>query len=82
MLRRGVAQELCEARAVSVNGQAARSSRAVRPGDEIILKRRDRILTVRVKEVPTVKQVSRSHAPALYEIISEQNLETDDPLAV
>ena len=77
VLRRTVAQELCEAGAVSVNGAAARQSRTVRPGDEITLKRRDRQLTVRVREVPTTKQVSRSEAHALYEVLGERVLERD-----
>jgi ribosomal 50S subunit-recycling heat shock protein len=80
VVRRSVAQELCEAGAVSVNGQAARSSRAVRAGDEIILKRRGRILTVRVKEVPSAKQVSREQAQTLYEVVGE-TVVYDDPLA-
>jgi ribosomal 50S subunit-recycling heat shock protein len=35
-LRRSVAQELCDAGAVEVNGAPAKSSRAVRVGDEIL----------------------------------------------
>ena len=77
VLRRSAAQELCEAGAVLVNGQTARSSRSIRAGDEIILKRCERILTVRVKEVPTSKQVSREAAPTLYEVVGEQRLEGD-----
>jgi ribosomal 50S subunit-recycling heat shock protein len=73
---------LCEAGVVLVTGVAARSSREVRAGDEIILKRVRSILTVRVKEIPAVKQVSKSGAASLYEIVSSQNLETDDPFAV
>ena len=80
VIRRTVAQELCEAGAVSVNGAAARQSRTVRPGDEITLRRRDRHLTVRVREVPTTKQVARSEAHALYEIVSELVVEPKDPL--
>ncbi len=75
VLRRSVAQELCEAGAVSVNKQAARASRTVRAGDEIILTRRERILTVRVTEIPSTKQVSKTEASTLYEILSEQTLE-------
>jgi ribosomal 50S subunit-recycling heat shock protein len=69
--RRTVAQELCEAGAVSVNGAAARSSRTVREGDEIILRRRASVLTVRLLTVPQTKQVSRADAPSLYEIVSD-----------
>lgn len=71
VLRRTVAQELCEAGAVLVNGVAARSSRAVRVGDLITLRRRARALEVRVAAIPRTKQTSRGEAPALYEILSE-----------
>jgi len=74
VVRRTVAQELCEAGAVSVNGAAARSSRTVREGDEISIRRRDRALTVRVLTVPQAKQVSRADASSLYEIVSDTRL--------
>ena len=82
VVRRTQAQELCEAGAVLVNGAAARSSREVRAGDEITLKRPRSILTVRVLTIPSAKQVSKDLAASLYEIVSSQNLETDDPFAV
>jgi ribosomal 50S subunit-recycling heat shock protein len=74
VVRRTVAQELCEAGAVSVNGVAARSSRTVREGDEIAIRRRERALTVRVLTVPQAKQVSRADASSLYEIVSDIRL--------
>lgn len=74
VLRRTVAQELCEAGAVSVNGAPARSSRTVREGDEIAVRRRERALTVRVIALPQAKQVSRADAPSLYEIVSDIRL--------
>jgi ribosomal 50S subunit-recycling heat shock protein len=74
VLRRTVAQELCEAGAVSVNGAAARASRAVREGDEITLRRRGRLLTVRVLTIPQAKQVSRHDAASLYEVVSDINV--------
>ncbi len=79
VLRRTVAQELCEAGAVSVNGATARSSRTVHAGDEITLQRRERQLTIRVREIPATKQVARSEAAALYEVLSERILERGDP---
>jgi ribosomal 50S subunit-recycling heat shock protein len=78
VLRRSVAQELCEAGAVLVNGQPARASRSLRAGDELTVRRRGRATTVRVLSVPDSKQVARAAAPALYEIISEVK-ETDEP---
>jgi ribosomal 50S subunit-recycling heat shock protein len=69
--RRTVAQELCEAGAVSVGGVPARSSRTVREGDEITVRRRASVLTVRVLTVPQTKQLSRADAPSLYDIVSD-----------
>ena len=71
VVRRTIAQELCEAGMVSVNGLAARSSRAVRAGDEIALRRANHQLKVRVLAVPEVRQPSRREAPTLYEVISD-----------
>lgn len=70
-LRRSVAQELCDAGVVSVNGAPAKSARAVKPGDEITLRRRNHILTVRVIAVPVGRQTSRADAAGLYEIVGE-----------
>jgi ribosomal 50S subunit-recycling heat shock protein len=78
VLRRTVAQELCEAGAVSVNGAAARSSRTVREGDELTIRRRERVTTVRILSLPQARQVSRADAPDLYELISETRL-NDEP---
>ena len=72
VLRRTVAQELCEAGAVLVGGAAARSSRPVRAGDEITIGRRERLLTVRVLAVPTARQTSKQDAAALYEVVSDE----------
>jgi ribosomal 50S subunit-recycling heat shock protein len=74
VLRRTVAQELCEAGVVTVNGLAARASRAVREGDLIAIRRRDRSLTVRVQTIPHIKQVSRAEAASLYEVVSDIRL--------
>jgi ribosomal 50S subunit-recycling heat shock protein len=67
--RRSVAQELCEAGSVLLNGAGAKQSREVRAGDKLTLRRRDQWLTVRVLSVPTSRQTSRSEASTLYEIL-------------
>ncbi len=77
MLRRTVAQEMCDVGAVAINGAPARSSRAVRVGDEIALRRRDRVLTVRVSAVPSLRQTSRHEAATLYEIIRDERTASD-----
>jgi len=78
--RRTVAQELCEAGAVEINGVTARSSRAVRAGDEIRIRRRGRLLTVRVASVPAVRQPSRTEAASLYEVLADERTEEDTGL--
>jgi len=69
--RRTLAQELCEAGAVEVNGAPARSSRAVRAGDVLRVRRRDRTTSVRVLTLPASKQTSRAEAQNLYELLEE-----------
>ena len=71
VLRRTLAQELCEAGAVLVNGAAARASRAMRAGDEITVRRRERTTTVRILALPASKQTSRAEAQTLYELLSD-----------
>ena len=75
--RRSVAQELCERGAVLVNGMPAKSSRAVHVGDEISIRRRDRLLLLRVLVVPDTRQISRREAPDLYEIVGDTLLSTE-----
>ncbi|HEX8143868.1 MAG TPA: S4 domain-containing protein [Pyrinomonadaceae bacterium] len=69
--RRSLAQDLCEAGAVLVNGARAKSSRTVHVGDEISLRRRNRLLLIRVQALPLTRQTSKSEAPALYEIVGD-----------
>jgi ribosomal 50S subunit-recycling heat shock protein len=75
--RRTVAQELCEAGAVSLNGGQAKPARAVRVGDEITLRRRNRLLTVRVLALPATRQTSRGESSTLYEITGDTPLESE-----
>ena len=72
--RRAVAQRLCDAGLVSVNGAPAKSSRAIRVRDEISLRRRNHLLIVRVLALPATRQTSRSDAHSLYEILSDEVL--------
>lgn len=77
VLRRTVAQELCDAGAVFVNASKAKSSREVKAGDEIEIRKRNRLTTVKVLQIPASKQVSRTQAPNLYEVISDEIREDD-----
>ncbi len=73
--RRTIAQKLCEAGRVSVNGNATKSSHAVKAGDEVTITRRDKIIRVRVLSIPNTRQTSRKEATTLYELLSEAPVE-------
>ncbi len=75
--RRTVAQKLCEAGLVLINAKPARSAHTVKPGDEITIRRRDRIAKVRVLALPAARQTSRKDATALFELLSEESLATE-----
>jgi ribosomal 50S subunit-recycling heat shock protein len=72
ILRRTLAQEFCDAGRVKINGVKAKSSREVKVNDEIRIKRSNRILIVRVLQIPSNKQVSRQAASSLFEVVSEE----------
>lgn len=72
IVRRTLAQEFCDAGLVTVNGAAAKSSREIKAGDEIEIKRHNRLTRVRVLLAPDKKQVSKQDAANLYEILSEE----------
>ena len=73
--RRTLAQKLCDAGRVSIKGNIAKSSHAVKTGDEISIRRRNTLTTVRVSVVPTARQTSREKASTLYELVSEESLD-------
>ena len=72
--RRTVAQQLCDAGFVLLNSRPAKSSHAVKPNDEITIRRRDREVTARVLSVPATRNVSRREANDLVEVLSEREL--------
>ncbi|MFY9608126.1 MAG: S4 domain-containing protein [Blastocatellia bacterium] len=74
--RRTLAQQMCEAGAILINGAKAKSAREVRTGDLIALRRRGRITTVRVADIPG-KPPSKAQASAMYETISVEPYEPE-----
>jgi ribosomal 50S subunit-recycling heat shock protein len=66
--RRTVAREMCDARAIRVNNAEAKGSREVRVGDQITIRQRGRITTVRVLEVPA-SQLPKARARSIYEVL-------------
>jgi len=75
--RRSLAQEFCDAGLIKINGAPGKSSKEVKVGDEIEIKRRSRITRLKVLEIPSQKQISKQLAPNLFEILSEEILEDD-----
>jgi len=75
--RRSLAQEFCDAGLIKVNGSNAKSAKEVKAGDEIEIKRRNRLTKIKILEIPAKKQISRSHAADIYEIISEEILQDE-----
>ena len=82
ILSRTLAQKFCDAGLIKVNCLTAKSSREVKPDDEIEIKRHNRLTKVKVLEIPAKKQVSRQHADKLYRVISEEILEEDAPFEI
>ena len=73
--RRTLAQEMCEAGVVTVNGLRAKSAHEVRERDLLSIRQRGRITTVRVLEVPS-KPPSKREASSLYETINVESVES------
>ena len=76
--RRTLAQKLCDAGRVSINGSLAKSAHAVKAGDEILIRRHSKLTTVRVLSIPTARQTARKEAASFYEVMSEESLEEEE----
>ena len=74
--RRAVAQQLCDAGVVLLNGRPAKSAHAVKAGDEITIRRPDSETIAQVLKVPAVHNISRHEAKLLAEVLSEQQRES------
>jgi ribosomal 50S subunit-recycling heat shock protein len=77
--RRSVAQQMCEAGAITLNGAQAKSAREVRTGDVIAIRQRGRITTVRVLDVPA-RPPSKAQAAALYETTGVETYDADSDI--
>lgn len=75
--RRSLAQEFCDRGLVYANEGAAKSSKEIKAGDVIEIRRRDRIVKILVVQIPTTKQLSKNSAGELYRLIEEKALEND-----
>lgn len=76
VVRRTVAQEMCDAGAVLVNGAVGKPGRSVAAGDVLRIRQRGRITIVRISETPD-RPPSKAQAAGLYELLKVE----DDPEA-
>jgi ribosome-associated heat shock protein Hsp15 len=74
---RSVAQEFCDAGMVEINSAPAKSSKEVKAGDKLTIRRRNRISEYSIESIPAQKQVSKEKAHELYSIISETPIADD-----
>ncbi len=65
--RRTVANELCDAKHVSVNGKVARASLEIKPGDVIEIQMGANLTRARVLEVR--ENATKENASAMFELI-------------
>ena len=76
--RRTVAQEMCGAGRVLVNGQQAKPAKEIGPGDTLRLSFSTRTIDVEVLSVPASSKNVKSLPEELYRVISDQRISRED----
>lgn len=76
--RRPIAQKLCDAGLVLLNGRPVKPAHPVKAGDIISVRRADRETELRVLTVPEAHNVSKRDSKDLIEVIAEKRLEPVD----
>jgi len=73
--RRTVAAELCQGNHVKLNGNSAKPAAEVKIGDKLQIRFGNRVIAAEILKVPE-KAVSAQEADTLYQLLSEQTLES------
>ncbi|MBF0936306.1 MULTISPECIES: RNA-binding S4 domain-containing protein [Abiotrophia] len=73
--RRTIAKEVADQGRITLNGQVAKSSSAVKVGDELVIRFGNRLLTVRVTDLK--ENTKKEEASNLYEILGEERLNNE-----
>lgn len=76
--RRSIAQKLCDAGLVLLNGRTVKPAHPVKAGDIISVRRPDRETEFRVLTVPEARNVSKRDSIDLIEVIAEKRLQPLD----
>ena len=71
---RNEAKNACDAGAVRVSGRPVKASHEIAAGDSIALQFTDRLLELRILEIPG-KSVSKKAAREMYEVVREERVE-------
>lgn len=74
--RRTLAKEVCDQGRVFLNGQPAKASSPIRPGDVLSIRFGQKELTVRVLEIK--ENPSKEEAGSLYEIVEEKRIPVEE----
>ncbi|KMJ56626.1 hypothetical protein AB685_20825 [Bacillus sp. LL01] len=71
--RRTLAKEVCDQGRITINGLQAKAGSNVKPGDELIVRFGQKLVTVEINEV---KETSRKEeASSMYTIVKEESLQ-------
>ena len=76
--RRTVAQEMCGAGRVLVNGQQAKPAKEIGPGDTLRLSFSTRAIDIEVLSIPASSKNVKSLPEELYRVISDQRISRED----
>ena len=76
--RRSIAQKLCDAGLVLLNGRPVKPAHPVKAGDIIALRRPGQETEFRVLTVPEARNVSKRDSKDLIEVIAEKRFEPED----
>lgn len=77
--RRTIAQEMCDAGRVLVNGQTAKPAKEIKTGDRLVLTYVSRKLAVEILAVPASSKNVKAPPEELYRILSEQRPSQPEP---
>jgi ribosomal 50S subunit-recycling heat shock protein len=79
--RRSMAKKYCDHNLVEVNSQLAKAAREIKVGDEITLTFWNRIMTIRVLEIPS-KGIHTREANTFFTVISDHRKASPDEIEI
>ncbi|AMA74513.1 MULTISPECIES: RNA-binding S4 domain-containing protein [Aneurinibacillus] len=74
--RRTLAKEVCDQGRVTLNGQVAKSSSAVKVGDELTIRYGNKLITVKIEKI--LDTTKKDEAATMYTLINEEYLPRDN----